>query len=56
MQFSTEVPSRDKEGACIDLDVQPYFFGKITATVIADILTNESFGVVTVEYPDHQMA
>ena len=56
MQFSAEIAPRGKEGAYIALAVLPYFFGKIAATVMADILTSEYFSADMVAYPDHQMA
>ena len=56
MQFSAEIAPRGKEGAYISLAVLPYFFGKIAATVMADILTSEYFSESMVEYPDHELS
>ena len=56
MQFSAEIAPRGKEGAYISLTVLPYFFGKIAATVMADILTSEYFSESMVEYPDHELS
>ena len=56
MQFSAEIAPRGKEGAYIALAVLPYFLGKIGATVMADLLTNQYFSQKMVEFPDHQMA
>ena len=51
-----KIAPRGKEGAYISLAVLPYFFGKIAATVMADILTSEYFSESMVEYPDHELS
>ena len=56
MQFSAEIAPRGKEGAYIALAVLPYFLGKIGATVMADLLTNQYFSEDMVNYPDHEMS
>jgi len=56
MQFSAEIAPRGKEGAYISLAVLPYFLGKIGATVMADILTEQYFAKGMTEFPDHEFS
>ncbi len=56
MQFSAEIAPRGKEGAYIALAVLPYFLGKIGATVMADLLTNQYFSEGMVSFPNHEMS
>jgi MFS family permease len=56
MQFSAEIAPRGKEGAYISLAILPYFFGKIGAIVMADMLTAQYFSQEMVEFPDHRAA
>ena len=56
MQFSAEIAPRGKEGAYISLAILPYFLGKVAATVMADILTEEYFRSDMVTYPEHELS
>ena len=56
MQFSAEIAPRGKEGAYMSLAVLPYFLGKIGATVMADILTEQYFASGMTEFPEHELS
>ena len=56
MQFSAEIAPRGEGRAYISLAILPYFLGKVAATVMADILTEQYFRKDMVTYPDHELS